>query len=124
MSQRCHNWTHAVQQKDILTESVERDMGLLDKGLPLAVVTASPRTCPLLICSIIALPPIWRSIRPAIVSVSAGASPRYGTCVISMPAICLNNSPARCGTVPTPGDANVTLPLLSLANAMNSATDL
>src|SRR5262249_12899995 len=92
--------------------------------LRLAVVTASPRTWPLLICSSIALPPICRSTRPAIVSVSAGASPRYGTCVISMPAICLNNSPARCGTVPTPGDANVTLPLLSLANAMNSATDL
>src|SRR6516165_10784752 len=91
--------------------------------LRLAVVTASPRTWPLLICSSIALPPICRSTRPAIVSVSAGASPRYGTCVISMPAICLNNSPARCGTVPTPGDANVTLPLFSLANAMNSATD-
>jgi hypothetical protein len=36
----------------------------------------------------------------------------------------LNSSPARCGTVPTPGEANVTLPFLSLANAMNSAIDL
>src|SRR5262249_61281003 len=39
----------------------------------LAVVTASPRTWPLLICSSIALPPICRSTRPAI-----------GTCVISI----------------------------------------
>src|SRR6516225_3970859 len=41
--------------------------------LRLAVVTASPRTWPLLLCSSIALPPICRSTRPAIVSVSAGA---------------------------------------------------
>jgi hypothetical protein len=30
----CRNPTHAVQQKDILTESVERDVSLLDNGLP------------------------------------------------------------------------------------------
>jgi hypothetical protein len=34
MSAKCHNRTHAVQQKNILTESVERDVSLLDNGLP------------------------------------------------------------------------------------------
>ena len=38
---------------------------------------------------------------------------------------CVDGRIAQCGdgTVPTPGDANVTLPFFSLANAMNSATD-
>src|SRR5215468_10566444 len=62
------------------------------------------------------------STRPGITSLSAGAAPRYGTWVSSMPATRLNNSPARCGPVPRPGEAKVSLPELALACAMNSAT--
>ena len=39
---------------------------------------------------------------PAIVSVSAGVTPLYGTCCTSMPAMCLNSSADRCGGEPEP----------------------
>ena len=39
-----------------------------------------------------------------------------------MPASRMNSSPARCGAVPWPGEAKVSL--LALACAMNSCTDL
>ena len=41
---------------------------------------------------------------------------------MSMPAIVLNSSMARCGALPVPGDAIVSLPGLALACAMNSFT--
>jgi hypothetical protein len=41
--------------------------------------------------------------RPAIKSVSAGALPLYGTCVISTPVIDLNNSVETCAVLPSPG---------------------
>ena len=41
---------------------------------------------------------------PAITSVIAGGTPRYGTCVIFVPAIELNSAPDRCVDVPLPDD--------------------
>src|SRR6516165_6403267 len=41
---------------------------------------------------------------PLMTSGYAAPMPRYGTCVISMPAASLIISPARCGAVPTPGE--------------------
>ena len=43
---------------------------------------------------------------------------------MSVPVMNLNNSPAICGDVPTPGDAMLILPGLALAKAMNSGTVL
>src|SRR6516164_2857812 len=48
-------------------------------------------------------------------ALGAGAAPRYGTCTISMPAMCLNSSPQRCGDDPVPGEASVSLPGFVLA---------
>ncbi len=38
-----------------------------------------------------------------------------------MPVCCLIISPARCGAVPIPADAKLSLPALALAKAMSSA---
>src|SRR5215831_18305697 len=57
---------------------------------------------------------------PLMTSGYAAPMPRYGTCVISMPAASLIISPARWGAVPTPADAKLSLPGLALAQAMNS----
>src|ERR1700684_3863088 len=63
------------------------------------------------------------SSRPEMRSVMAPpVTPRYGTWVISTPAMCLNNSPARYGIEPMPGDAQLILPGLALAKAMKSAS--
>src|SRR5438874_12291697 len=40
-------------------------------------------------------------------SVNAGAAPRYGTWVISMPVICIHNNSARCGPPPMPGELHL-----------------
>ena len=61
--------------------------------------------------------------RPGIRSFMAGPAPRYGTWVISMPAMRLNSSPLRCGEAPMPVEAKVTLPRLALASSMNSRTE-
>ena len=42
---------------------------------------------------------------PPITSANAGALPLYGTCTMSIFAIILKSSPARCGGVPLPADA-------------------
>ena len=52
---------------------------------------------------------------PLIMSVSAGAEPRYGTWVIFTPVIAMNNSSDRWIEVPFPDDAMLTLPGLVLA---------
>src|SRR5262249_23099527 len=93
-------------------------------GVRLAVVTASPRSLPAWISGSTA--PILLNItstRPGIRSLRAGPAPRYGTCSISIRAMRLNSSPERWTEVPGPEEANVTLPLLALAKAMNSATE-
>src|SRR5438445_13855575 len=52
--------------------------------------------------------------------VRAGALPRYCTWTTSIPAITLNNSPARWLEVPAPGDSTLILPGLALAYAISS----
>ena len=81
-----------------------------------AVVTASARMAPERMCG----RPVGRSPNhtctcPPTRSVTAGAEPRYGTWARSTPAIALNSSPARCGVVPAPDEAMLTLPALALA---------
>jgi hypothetical protein len=52
---------------------------------------------------------------PLIMSVSAGAEPRYGICVRSIPVMILKSSPERCTEVPLPEEAQLILPGLALA---------
>src|SRR4051794_20026373 len=47
---------------------------------------------------------------------------RNGTCSMSTPAICFNNSPAKCWVAPKPGLAKVILPGLAFAAATSSFT--
>ena len=56
-------------------------------------------------------------------SVRAGALPLYGTWTMSIPAMVLNNSPARCRGVPLPVEANMICPGWLLARAISSCTD-
>ena len=86
-----------------------------------AVVTASARTLPPLMCGIDAavvsnMSCTWPPIR----SVIAPAAPRYGTCTMSTPAVSLNSSPAMWMPVPTPAEAKFSLPGLALACAISS----
>src|ERR1043166_9581099 len=69
-------------------------------------VTASPRTVPPVICDC-AIEAITNDIcvAPEITALSAEFASRNGTCTMSMPAMVLNNSPARCGGVPMPDEA-------------------
>ena len=62
------------------------------------------------------------STLPETRSCNAGAEPRYGTCWNFTPAIIWNISEVRCEVVPLPCVADVILPGLALAKAMNSAT--
>ena len=50
----------------------------------------------------------------------AGAEPLYGTCTSLTPAMTLNNSPARCETLPTPADGKFSSPGRLRASAINS----
>ncbi|MNT51932.1 hypothetical protein D3C72_1889240 [compost metagenome] len=59
---------------------------------------------------------------PPITSVSAGALPLYGTCVMRMPAMLLNSSAARWVDWPLPELAKVTWPGFALASAISAAT--
>ena len=52
---------------------------------------------------------------PAIRSVSASDSPRYGTCTIFTPAIILNSSPETWPVAPLPPEPMLILPGLALA---------
>src|SRR5262245_59721994 len=83
---------------------------------PVVVVTASARNLPVLMYSITGNGAVnTTSTWPAIRSIIAGPAPRYGTCIMLMPAMVLNNSPAKWGWVPVPGDAMVILPGLASA---------
>ncbi len=56
-------------------------------------------------------------------SVSAGAVPLYGTCVICMPVAATRTASPMCRLLPTPEDAHVILFGLALAYATRSFTD-
>jgi hypothetical protein len=78
-----------------------RDIESGQSGLRLADVTASARSWPCCISGMMGAILLKKeSTRPGTRSCNAGAAPRYGTWVNSMPATRLNSSPARCGPVP------------------------
>src|SRR6516165_5278641 len=83
-----------------------------------APVTASARSVPALTYDI-AEPGVVNTICtwPAIKSVIAGASPRYGTSAILRPAIMLNSAPATWPVEPMPPEPILILPGLALAYA-------
>jgi hypothetical protein len=58
---------------------------------------------------------------PAITSVMAGAAPLYGTCSRLSFAASFSSSIARCGTLPVPDEASVSLDPGCFAAATNSA---
>src|ERR1019366_10438315 len=79
-------------------------------GEGLALVTPSSRNCPDCTAGIpAARPPNEMSTCPPIRSCNTAPLPLYGTWIILMCAIALNNSPARCDGEPTPADAKVTV---------------
>ena len=61
-------------------------------------------------------------MRPAMISVAAGAAPRNGTCTIGTPTRALNISPRICPPEPTPCEPKLKPPGLVLASAARSAT--
>jgi hypothetical protein len=88
-------------------------------------VTASARTWPDWTCPISAetvsnRTSTWRASSAA----SASGEVRNGTCSMSMPAVCLNSSAARCWVAPNPGLANTILPGLAFAAATSSFASL
>src|SRR5262245_41509174 len=87
-------------------------------------VTASARTALLRICvntgGIVAN---MTSARPAMTSLNAEPTLRYGTWTIARPVIRLKSSPVRCGEAPIPEDANTPVSPLALAYSMNSPTE-
>src|SRR6218665_456646 len=89
----------------------------------LALVTASALSLPAFTCGMAErmvsnISCAW----PPITSVSAGALPLYGMCVIFTPAIEANSSAARWVDWPLPDDAKLSTPGLALASAMSSVT--
>ena len=74
-----------------------------------ALATASARTLPDSICCPIrpGSGAMLRSMRSASSSVSMGERPLNGTCSMSMPALVLNSSPARCAPEPLPIEPKV-----------------
>src|SRR5262249_5651781 len=86
-----------------------------------AVVTASARSLPALMCPIDdPEPPNITCTCPLIRSVSAGATPRYGTCTMSTPVIILNSSPAIWEGVPIPPDAILSLIGLGISDELGN----
>ena len=61
--------------------------------------------------------------RPAMMSLVASGMPLYATCTISIPAACLNTSPAKWVPLPTPAEARLSWPGFDLARAMSSFID-
>src|SRR5439155_4546680 len=81
-----------------------------------ALVTASARSFPALMNAsdegrLSNINWTWPPMR----SVSAGALPLYGTCVICTPVMALNSSPERWIDVPLPDDAKLSFPGFALA---------
>ena len=64
---------------------------------------------------IILMRPLTRSSTPCVTILC-------GTCSMSMPAISLNISPARCEAVPLPAEGKVSSPGWRFASAINSLT--
>ena len=60
---------------------------------------------------------------PAATAMSAGAAPLYGTCVMLMPAIILNSSPARWPVPASPEEPKLIVPGFALASAISSFTE-
>src|SRR5262245_18272712 len=81
-----------------------------------AVVTPSGRSLPAWMCgSDDGMLSNMTCTVPLIMSVSAGAEPRYGTWLSSTPVLILNSSPDKCTDVSFPDDAQLILPGLALA---------
>ena len=77
---------------------------------------ASERILPPRTCGISVLGTSTRSwISFAIRAVSAGAVPLYGTCTMSIPAVCFSSSVVRCAAAPMPEEPKLILPGLALA---------
>src|SRR5712691_1299645 len=77
---------------------------------------ASERIFPPRTCGISVLGTSTRTwISFAIKAVSAGAVPLYGTCTMSMPAVCFSSSVVRCAAAPMPEEPKLILPGLALA---------
>src|SRR5450755_3314564 len=71
----------------------------------LMVVTAMPLILPPLVCgTALAAVANTSCTCPPTRSIIAGPPPLYGICVILIPAMLLNNSPARCPVPPTPDE--------------------
>ena len=70
-----------------------------------------PRTCGISVLGTSTR--IWMSF--AISAVSAGAVPLNGTCTMSMPTVCLNNSVVRWAAAPMPEEPKFSLPGLAFA---------
>src|SRR5438309_6468072 len=88
------------------------------------VETASARSFPSLISGTAgAVDPKEIGVWPATVEATAGPPPLNGTCTRSRPSDRRNNSPTRCGGVPTPGEAKLYLPGWALMKATRSLTD-
>src|SRR6516165_6845233 len=59
---------------------------------------------------------------PAMAEEIAWAAPGKGTCTMSRPNFCLNNSPDRCGVEPIPGPAKLYLFGFALISEISSLT--
>ena len=80
------------------------------------LVTARPRSLPDLTCSAqVGMLSNITCTWPEIISVSAGAPPRYGTCTMLIPVSILNSSPDMWMVEPLPDDAMLSLPGLAFA---------
>ena len=60
---------------------------------------------------------------PASTSVTAGATPLYGTCTMLIPADSLKSSAASWVVVPVPAEAKLSLPGCAFASCTSSASD-
>src|SRR5262245_65646086 len=83
-----------------------------------AVLTARPRSVPAWICvlALVETPKNICVVPPTVAMVPEFTS-RYGTWTISTPADVLRNAQARCGTVPMPAEAQVSVPGFGVARA-------
>src|SRR5512143_2560908 len=87
------------------------------------VVTATGRSLPDFTCGIAAgnvanMSCTW----PDNSATSAGPPPLYGTWTMSIPAIDLSISPARCDELPTPAEGKLSAPGFDFASAIRSFT--
>src|SRR3954471_6018173 len=94
-------------------------------GERLSPVVASATRRPAFICgSATGVVAIINCVSLASNEVNAGPAPRYGMCVISIPAAYRSISIDRCDTPPLPDDGKLSLPGRDLAICTSSATVL